>query len=229
MKLNNLQRKTISLIVLVSFVALLHLWTTPAPAATKSGNSETTMAQNNSSGPGFIEEESPKSHVTKKEKKSKLWLILAAAGVVGIGLAVYFLFIKKKSTDTNTDLPGGTGQVKVTLQWYNCADLDLWVADPCGATIYYDSPSATCQGKLGDLDIDSNAGCYNLNCSTPAENIYWVSAPSGTYTVVVNYYSSCSGTGSTSYLLTTIVDGKLSTYSGSINPDETKVVTTFSR
>jgi hypothetical protein len=229
MKFTNLQRKTVSLIVLVSFVALLHLWATPAPAATRAGNSETTIAQGNSGGPNFIEEDSHKSHVSRKERKSKLWLILAAAGVVGIGLAVYFLFIKKKSTDTSTDLPGGTGQVKVTLQWHNCADLDLWVADPCGTTIYYNSTSSTCQGKVGNLDIDSNAGCYTLNCTTPAENIYWVTAPSGTYTVCVNYYSSCSGTASTSYLLTTIVDGKLSTYSGSINPDETKVVTTFSR
>jgi hypothetical protein len=163
----------------------------------------------------------------------RFWhVLIAAVATAGIGAAIYFLFIKKNNNSDNNnedDLPGGTGEVKVTLQWTNCADLDLWVIDPCGNKIYYASSYGTCSGKYGQLDVDSNAGCSSLNCSSPAENIYWVTAPSGSYTVKVNYYTTCSGSGSTSYKVTTIVNGTRKTYSGTISPYATNTVTSFSK
>jgi hypothetical protein len=154
-----------------------------------------------------------------------------ALGAVGagavVGGAVALTSGGDDEGDEGSDLPGGTGEVKVTLQWSNCADLDLHVTDPCGNHIYYSNRSATCDGKTGNLDVDANAGCGSLNCNSPAENIYWTTAPSGSYRVEVDYYRACSGSGSTSYTVTTIVDGRRRTYSGSISPNDTRTITTF--
>jgi len=146
-----------------------------------------------------------------------------AAALAGGALALGVF----SSDDDGSDLPGGTGEVKVTLQWSNCADLDLHVTDPCGNTINFMNKSANCSGKTGTLDIDQNAG--SLNCSNPAENIYWSTAPNGTYTVKVKYYASNSGSGTTSYTVTTIVGGNRRTYSGSLSSaGNINTVTTFS-
>jgi hypothetical protein len=108
MKFTHLQRKTISLIVLAAFVGLLHFWATPAPAATRTGNSETTIAQGNSGGPNFIEEESGSTRGIQKAKKFP-WLFIGL-GVVAVGVALYFLVINKpKFTLTVTLGAGCTG------------------------------------------------------------------------------------------------------------------------
>jgi tetratricopeptide (TPR) repeat protein len=131
------------------------------------------------------------------------------------------------SGDTGSDLPGGTGEVKVTLQWSDCADLDLWVTDPCGNKIYYGNQTATCNNYTGQLDVDANAACGE--CSpAPAENIYWETAPQGTYTVQVDVWSSCDVTSASSYTVTTIVDGARNTFTGSI-VEGTDSVTTFTK
>ncbi len=115
MKFTNFQRKSVSLIVLATFVALLHFWATPAPAATIAGNSETAIAQRDSGGPSFIEEESTEP-VIKKAKKFP-WLFIGL-GVVVIGVAVYFLVIKKpKYTLTVTLGTGCTGTPAATAKF----------------------------------------------------------------------------------------------------------------
>ncbi len=124
------------------------------------------------------------------------------------------------SGDTGSDLPGGTGEVKVTLQWSDCNDLDLTVKDPCGNNIYFGNKSAVCDGRTGTLDVDANA----LTCApSPAENIYWTTAPRGSYSVSVNYFS---GSGTSFYTVTTIVGGERRTYTGSISSG-TRTITSF--
>jgi hypothetical protein len=172
------------------------------------------------------------ARIAPKRGGLKFWHIaLAVVATAGIAAAVILLLNRNNNDDDDEedDLPGGTGEVKVTLQWYNCADLDLWVTDPCGRKIYFASSYSTCNGKTGELDVDSNAMCSYLNCSNPAENIYWVTAPSGSYKVQVNYYTPCSGSGSTSYKVTTIVKGNKKTYTGTISPYATNTVTTFTK
>jgi hypothetical protein len=116
MKFTNLQRKSVSLIVLVSFVALLQLWATPAPAATRTGNSETTIAQGNSGGPNFIEEESGSTRSIQKAKKFP-WLFVGL-GVIAIGVAVYFLVIKKTNYTLTVTLGAGcTGTPAATTSY----------------------------------------------------------------------------------------------------------------
>jgi hypothetical protein len=99
------QRKSVSLIVLATFVALLFFWTTPAPADSTIGNSKMVIGQGNSGGPGFIEHESKLEPVIKKERKFP-WLIVGL-GIVAVGIAVYFLVIKKSKYTLTVNMSTG--------------------------------------------------------------------------------------------------------------------------
>lgn len=99
----------------------------------------------------------------------------------------------------------GSGDVQVTLTWDNLADMDLAVVEPGGAEIYFAnrfSPSG------GQLDVDSNFPCGSNTFQV--ENIFWPSgqAPSGTYTVYVNQYSTC-GAGNANWTLTVRLNGQV--------------------
>lgn len=85
---------------------------------------------------------------------------------------------------------GGRGSLKVNLKWNTYDDLDLHVIDPDGVEIYYGSREHYCQGVLGKLDIDANAGSSHTR--TPQENIFWEdgkNAPLGRYKVFVVYFA----------------------------------------
>ena len=93
------------------------------------------------------------------------------------------------ATIENTSLietKGGRGSLKINLKWGTYDDLDLHVVDPDGVEIYYSSKENICQGVLGKLDIDANAG--SSLTKTPQENIFWEegkNAPLGRYKVSV--------------------------------------------
>jgi hypothetical protein len=97
----------------------------------------------------------------------------------------------------------GTGDVQVSVSWNTAADVDLHVVDPSGEEIYYGNPTAT---SGGELDLDSNAACGTDGPRN--ENVTWPTgtAPSGTYTVRLDYWSNCSAT-STDYIVTVHVTG----------------------
>ncbi|MBN1964903.1 MAG: hypothetical protein JW910_09665 [Anaerolineae bacterium] len=99
----------------------------------------------------------------------------------------------------------GTGDVQVTLTWDSAADLDLYVTEPSGETIYFGNPASATGGQL---DRDSNFPCGSNPGSV--ENIFWPTgqAPSGTYTVQVNLYSLC-GAYSANWTLVVRVDGQV--------------------
>ena len=97
-------------------------------------------------------------------------------------------------------LPVGAGQIEVTLHMSEPTDLDLYVDDPSGGTIYYgnrDTPSS------GHLDLDANAAC-NANVGLDTEHIYFASgmAPPGRYRVRVAHYMSCVNGRPVDYRLT---------------------------
>ena len=83
----------------------------------------------------------------------------------------------------------GTGDVQVTLSWDAESDVDLHVVDPNGDEVFFANRQVP---SGGELDLDSNAGC-SID-SVRNENITWPegSAPQGTYTVRVDYWSACS-------------------------------------
>jgi len=124
----------------------------------------------------------------------------------------------------------GTGDVQVTLIWSSYNDLDLYVTDPAGETIYYNHPEAASGGKL---DVDANRGCFSYITSSPVENIFWAtgSAPRGSYTVRVNYYQHCSTAPlADSYIVRLLVDGNVQEFSGTVSTvGEDDLITTFSR
>jgi uncharacterized protein YfaP (DUF2135 family) len=77
------------------------------------------------------------------------------------------------------------------VAWDTNADVDLHVVDPAGSEIYW---AARQSASGGQLDLDSNAACAQDNVRN--ENITWPigTAPQGTYTVRVDYWSSCDAT-----------------------------------
>lgn len=110
----------------------------------------------------------------------------------------------------------GTGDVRVTLNWSDRADIDLHVIDPDGEEIYYDN-SISSSG--GILDIDNR--CGNFEWEKP-ENIYWPNgeAPIGSYKVSVVYYSDCNEAGPVKWYVEIYVDGDTKTYSGTLNSEK---------
>jgi len=122
----------------------------------------------------------------------------------------------------------GTGDVQATLTWDSANDLDLWVTDPAGETIYWDHLTSASDGRL---DVDANANCREATTS-PVENIFWPTgdAPSGSYTVFVYYYKQCETNAPTSFHVRLLVDGQVSEYDGTVAAEkDDRVVTAFER
>ena len=108
--------------------------------------------------------------------------------------------LKKKQQDNINDLKGKTGELKINIQWYCHADLDLQVIDPCGNTLSVEKNHTNCRGGSGTFDLDANStytdrdGKYMPNgqhhVNNPQENAYWSKATKGVYTIrVVRYHS----------------------------------------
>lgn len=104
-------------------------------------------------------------------------------------------------------LNGVGGGVQVTLSFDVSNDIDLYVVEPGSPakTIYYGNrgprpypdggaPTRTASSPIGWLDRDSNAACNRDNINV--ENVIYPtnqSAPTGQYSVRVNYYDHCPG------------------------------------
>jgi len=119
----------------------------------------------------------------------------------------------------------GTGDVQVTLTWHAEADIDLYVEDPNGETVWYSNTSISSGGQL-----DRDNKCSNFVMGRP-ENIFWPpsGAPAGAYKVSVNYYGDCNGAGAVEWTVRTVVKGQVNTYTGVLNSvGESQDVTTFS-
>ena len=91
---------------------------------------------------------------------------------------------------------GNRGDVQVSLSWDAPSDLDLHVVEPSGEDIYYANSSSSTGGQL---DVDSNAAC-SID-GRQIENVRWIRAPGGSYTVRVDNWDSC-GVARSNYTLT---------------------------
>eukprot|EP00667_Euglena_gracilis_P020085 EG_transcript_21636 len=80
-----------------------------------------------------------------------------------------------------------SGELTISLIWNDIADLDLHVYAPSGEHIYYGHKESECGGWL---DVDMNVSLGPTNSLEPVENVFWHSAPSGTYKVEV-YNFNC--------------------------------------
>lgn len=119
----------------------------------------------------------------------------------------------------------GTGEVQVTLTWHSAEaiDLDLFVTEPGGERCYYGNTVTTTGGTL-----DRDNLCSNYINGRP-ENIYWIDAPAGTYTVAVSRWSTCSSGPSTQSFDVRVVTGSTTrTYTGTVTDAASTVqVATF--
>lgn len=79
---------------------------------------------------------------------------------------------------------GQTGNVRISLIWYDRNDLDLHVIAPCGDRIWFQNKHSKCGGML---DVDMNV---NGETTEPVENVFWPigKAPLGRYQVFVQNF-----------------------------------------
>jgi hypothetical protein len=121
-------------------------------------------------------------------------------------------------------IPVGTGDVQITLTWWNtlAIDLDLWVYEPSGEKCYYGNPITETNGQL-----DRDNLCGNYENGRP-ENIFWQYAPVGTYRVVVDWFYDCGNNlPPQQFELRVIAPGYTNTFCATVMPDDTIQVTTF--
>ncbi len=101
----------------------------------------------------------------------------------------------------------GNGDIQVSVSWSDSSDVDLHVLDPSGEEIYYGHQHASSGGQL---DLDSNAACSpSGGVFKSNENVVWPTGqgPHGTYTVKLDYWSSCTASKPTDYVVTVAVVG----------------------
>ncbi|MCS6865098.1 MAG: hypothetical protein RMJ56_12020 [Gemmataceae bacterium] len=115
-----------------------------------------------------------------------------------------------------------TGDVQISLIWFNTNDLDLHCVDPSGFEIFWRSENRRSRTG-GELDVDRNANCKNLTAE-PVENIYWPpgKAPLGKYQVYLNYYLRCPGApDETNYKISVLHGSQRQEFSGTIRKADT--------
>ncbi len=105
-----------------------------------------------------------------------------------------------------------SGQIQITLAWGSGADLDLYVTDPAGETIFYNHTESASGGVL---DHDARGNCRTDQSDNMVENVFWQqeNPTSGTYTVEVHFWkgsNGCSaGAGPTDAILSIAVGGEV--------------------
>ena len=111
----------------------------------------------------------------------------------------------------------GETDVLVSLSWATEADVDLHVRDPAGDEVSWETPVVA---SGGELDNDGASDCGGDAIRT--EDAYWPkgTAPSGTYSVFLDYYDDC-GAELTDYQVTVSLDGgDPASFAGSFGPDD---------
>jgi len=150
-----------------------------------------------------------------------------AAGAIGAGAYYGYDAYEEQQEEEDEDEGGnggngGTDTVRVTLVWDNCNDLDLFITDPCGNEISFQSPPVACGNGATPVfsgDVNKGGDCV----AAPTEYIEWQTAPSGSYTVMVDFHL---GTEPSDYTVTTIVNGVTTPHTGYIELGR-QTVTTF--
>lgn len=113
------------------------------------------------------------------------------------------------------------GAIQVTLGWNSGADLDLYVTDPSGATLYYNEQHKR-SNIGGHLDHDARGDCRREQQNPRIENAYWPSpAHAGEYRVELRYFSPCAHATTTDATLSVIVKGALlGSYKYRLEPEQ---------
>lgn len=111
-----------------------------------------------------------------------------------------------------------SGDVQISLIWFDENDLDLHCFDPSGFEICWKPNQRYSSRTKGELDVDRNAGCRVLS-PEPVENIYWAkgNAPMGRYRVYLDFYQQCGrGPAESTYKINVLHGGERKEFSGTI-------------
>lgn len=108
----------------------------------------------------------------------------------------------------------GTGEITISLIWYNSDDVDLHVSTPSGE-LYYGNRYV----GGGTLDVDANA---EVMMDSPVENIYFAEPQSGEYHVWIEDFTDRND-GYTGYLVRVTVGGVSRLYEGHIDGTGTDI------
>lgn len=121
------------------------------------------------------------------------------------------------------------GAIQITVAWNTGADLDLYVTDPAGETLYYNEQSRQLASG-GRLDHDARGDCRLEQAHTRIENAFWPGprVPSGEYKVALHYWGPCGNNTTTTATVSLAVGGKvLGSYNFSLVPEQRVTVASF--
>ena len=105
-----------------------------------------------------------------------------------------------------------SGEVQVSLIWFNKNDLDLSVVCPSGERISFDNKISNCGGRL-DIDMNETG-----NSEEPVENVFWEKdAPKGRYRVFVEHFEKHDSTDVTEFNILVSVEGNPREFKGQIS------------
>ena len=105
-----------------------------------------------------------------------------------------------------------SGEVQVSLIWFNKNDLDLSVVCPSGERISFDNKISNCGGRL-DIDMNETG-----NSEEPVENVFWEKdAPNGRYRVFVEHFEKHDTTDVTEFNILVTVEGNPREFKGQIS------------
>jgi hypothetical protein len=123
-----------------------------------------------------------------------------------------------------------SGDVQITVGWNSGADIDLYVTDPSGFTLFYNEQHKRSQIG-GRLDHDARGDCRREQKNPRIENTYWPApATRGNYRVELHYFSPCTGGAATEVTLSVVVGGELlGTYRYRLEPEQRVEALSFSK
>jgi hypothetical protein len=122
-----------------------------------------------------------------------------------------------------------TGDVQITVGWNSGADIDLYVTEPSGFTLFYNEQHKRSQSS-GYLDHDARGDCRREQKNPRIENAYWSAAQSGNYRVELHYFSPCARGATTEVTLSVVVAGELlGSYQYRLEPEQRVEALTFSK
>lgn len=122
-----------------------------------------------------------------------------------------------------------SGDVQITVSWNSGADIDLYITEPSGSTLFYNEQHKHSAGG-GHLDHDARGDCRREQKNPRIENAYWSSAKRGNYKVELHYFSPCTRGATTEVTLSVVVAGELlGTYRYRLDPEQRVEALSFSK
>jgi tRNA (guanosine-2'-O-)-methyltransferase len=120
------------------------------------------------------------------------------------------------------------GGVQVTVAWDSGADIDLYVRDPSGESVFYNNDKRR-SPVGGFLDHTARGQCRPGEAASNVENAYWPEpAPTGTYVVELHYFGPCGQAAETQVTLSVAVHGRVvGVYRYTLKPEERTDAVTF--